>query len=151
MGQNIVITSVLVLLTVFSCKSQNRSLGLYILFEKDDSLSYNVKNNEWYFYRSSNDSEPLYFVANNKETKPEMEVLIPDSLNVFGREELFSIVQQYNSKTIDVNREKGLIMVNFNWLNEIYESIYIVEKVEPGILLNKVKYSYIHVDFDTIE
>ncbi|NEW81854.1 MAG: hypothetical protein GZ094_05780 [Mariniphaga sp.] len=142
MGKKVVFISLLLLFSISYCSGQGKGKSIWILFDKKDSLSFKGGTKAWSFREKSIDYEPFRFVRKKSSILPDTIICRPLRISLITRKELFSIPFKETDQMIIVNKLEKKIKMNFNWFNDIYNSIYIVEPKDSCYLVYKVKYEY---------
>jgi len=145
MEKKIVSISLLLLFSISYCSGQGKGKSIWILFDKKDSLCLKGGTKEWYFYKNPSDCEPFRFVRKKSNILPDTIICPPLRISLTSRKELFSIPFKETDQMVVVNKLEKKLKLNFNWFNDIYNSIYIVEPKDACYLVFKVKYNYITI------
>lgn len=138
-----VFISLLLLFSISCCYGQGKGKSIWILFDKKDSLCLKGGTKTWYFRKNPIDYAPFHFVSKKSNILPDTIICPPLHISLTTRKELFSIPFKETDQMVIVNKLEKQIKMNFNWFNDIYSLIYIVEPKDTCYLVYKVKYHYI--------
>ena len=125
------------LLLPFKVQSQNRDKELWILYDKNDSLSNKISKREWDFYTSNttlDHGEIFCFSIKKIYQNADTLYKLPCNIVLYKGKKLFKKAHA------DFKHRKDIPPFDLDWLNKLYDNIFIVEKENDYYLIYHVKF-----------